>query len=65
KGNIDAAEMFRTFNMGIGMIAIVPESSVEDLLHQFKAHGEEPYLIGEIRAAKAGADRQVVFAEIA
>jgi phosphoribosylformylglycinamidine cyclo-ligase len=57
--------MFRTFNMGIGMIAIVPESSVEDLLHQFKAHGEEPYLIGEIRAAKAGADRQVVFAEIA
>ena len=54
KGNIAAAEMFRTFNMGIGMMAIVPESSVEELLHQFKAHGKEPYLIGEIRAAAGG-----------
>ncbi len=54
KGNIDIAEMFRTYNMGIGMMAIVSENNVEDLLHQFKALGEQPYLIGEIRAAKAG-----------
>ena len=60
KGSISAAEMYRTFNMGIGMMAIVAESSVEDLLHQLKAHGEEPFLIGEIRAARGGAGRQVV-----
>jgi phosphoribosylformylglycinamidine cyclo-ligase len=60
KGSISAAEMYRTFNMGIGMMAIVAENSVEDMLHQFKAHGEEPFLIGEIRAARGGAGRQVV-----
>jgi phosphoribosylformylglycinamidine cyclo-ligase len=54
KGNIDITEMFRTYNMGIGMMAIVSENDVEDLLHQFQALGEQPYLIGEIRAAKAG-----------
>ena len=64
-GNIAATEMFRTFNMGIGMMAIVPESSVEELLHQFKAHGEEPYLIGEIRAARGGSGRQVVLEGLA
>ena len=60
KGQVDIREMYRTFNMGIGMMAIVAESSVEDLLHQLKAHGEEPFLIGEIRAARGGAGRQVV-----
>ena len=61
QGNISAIEMFRTFNMGIGMMAIVPGNSVEDFLRQFKAHGEDPHLIGEIRAAQAGsAGRRVI-----
>lgn len=60
KGAIAVAEMYRTYNMGIGMMAIVAENSVEDLLHQFRAHGEQPYLIGEIRAARPDKDRQVI-----
>ena len=51
KGRISAMEMYRTFNMGIGMMALVPEKDVEDVMQQFSAMGETPYLIGEIEAA--------------
>lgn len=47
-GNIPAAEMYRTFNMGIGMMVIVDDQIVEDVLQQFTALGESPYVIGEI-----------------
>ncbi len=60
KGNITAAEMYRTYNMGIGMMAIVSGNNVDDLLHQFRAHGEQPYLIGEICATQAGTATQVI-----
>ncbi|WP_028319019.1 phosphoribosylformylglycinamidine cyclo-ligase [Desulfobulbus elongatus] len=60
KGGITANEMYRTFNMGIGMMVVVPENSAEDTLYQFGAHGEQPYLIGEIKAAQASGGGQVV-----
>lgn len=49
-GNISRSEMFRTFNMGIGMMALVNDNVVEDALQQFQAFGETPYVIGEIQA---------------
>lgn len=54
KGQVSPLEMYRTFNMGIGMIAIVGAREVEDLMQQFEAFGEKAYLIGEIRAASPG-----------
>lgn len=52
KGQVDMREMYRTFNMGIGMVAIVSAKYVEDIMQQFTAHGEKAYLIGEIRSAQ-------------
>ena len=49
-GKVSSEEMFRTFNMGIGMMALVDDETVEDVLHQFEAFGETPYIIGEIKA---------------
>ncbi len=49
-GKIAPQEMCRIFNIGIGMVAIVDENIVEDVMHQLKALGESPYLIGEIKA---------------
>jgi phosphoribosylformylglycinamidine cyclo-ligase len=49
-GDIPTAEMFRTFNMGIGMMVLVNDNAVEDVLQQFQAFGETPYVIGEIKA---------------
>lgn len=50
KGNISAKEMCRTFNMGIGMIVIVDEDILDDVMQQLTALGETPYHLGEITA---------------
>lgn len=48
KGMVPEEEMYRTFNMGIGFMVIVEEKDVSDVLLQFTALGETPYLIGEV-----------------
>jgi len=50
KGDITPREMCRTFNMGIGIVAIVDEDILDDVMQQLKALGETPYHIGEITA---------------
>jgi len=50
KGNVSAKEMCRTFNMGIGMVAIVDEALLEDVMQQLTALGETPNHLGEITA---------------
>ena len=47
-GNIDERDMFNTFNMGVGMCAVVAKEDVEKALEILKAHGEDAYVIGEI-----------------
>lgn len=65
KGQVTIHEMYRTFNMGIGMVAIVSAKDVEDIMQQFSAHGETPYLIGEIRSTQPSkADRQISIAGV-
>ncbi len=48
KGDIPRDEMYRTFNMGIGLIAIVEDVNASELLHHFEALGEHPSIIGKI-----------------
>jgi phosphoribosylformylglycinamidine cyclo-ligase len=52
KGEISKEEMFRTFNMGIGLMVIVDEESADDIAHQFSALGEKTFVIGKIVAVK-------------
>lgn len=58
KGKVPAEEMYRTFNMGIGLMAIVDPSKANDILHHFAAVGEKPVIIGEI-ATREEADPEV------
>jgi phosphoribosylformylglycinamidine cyclo-ligase len=53
-GNIEPAEMYRTFNCGIGMIAVVRPGDADRALAILTAAGEKATLIGEIRAGNAG-----------
>ncbi|MCF8055094.1 MAG: phosphoribosylformylglycinamidine cyclo-ligase [Desulfocapsa sp.] len=51
KGNVPREEMYRTFNMGIGMMVIVDDDdAIDDIIHRFKGHGEDVSIIGEISA---------------
>jgi phosphoribosylformylglycinamidine cyclo-ligase len=47
-GNIAEREMMRTFNNGIGLIAVVPEDKAQELLERLAAMDEKAYLLGEI-----------------
>ncbi|HET6389682.1 phosphoribosylformylglycinamidine cyclo-ligase [Hyphomicrobium sp.] len=47
-GNIDEAEMLRTFNCGIGMIAVVSKGRVDEVISKLKAAGEEPVIMGDV-----------------
>lgn len=53
-GNIPEGEMMRTFNNGIGLIIIVAERDVQDIMQQIRAMGQKAYQIGriEMRASK-------------
>jgi len=47
-GRIDEAEMFRAFNMGVGLICVCAPSSVDPLLNQLRAAGEPAWPLGRI-----------------
>ncbi len=47
-GDIDERDMFNTFNMGIGMIAIVAKEDVDTALATLKSAGEDAVVLGEI-----------------
>lgn len=49
-GKISMAEMWRTFNCGIGMVTVIDARQVEEVVQQLEALGEVPYVIGEIAA---------------
>jgi len=47
-GNITTAEMRRTFNCGVGMIAVIDDTSIGEALHVLADNGEEAWVIGRI-----------------
>lgn len=49
-GKVDQFEMYRTFNMGIGMVLAVAETDVEDILARLQGLGETAWLIGEVQS---------------
>lgn len=57
-GRIEEREMFRVFNMGIGMIVIVSEKEAPDVMEHLEILGEKAYILGNIE--KSGADKPQV-----
>ncbi|MFD1954874.1 phosphoribosylformylglycinamidine cyclo-ligase [Paenibacillus thailandensis] len=48
KGNITNRDMFTTFNMGIGLVIVVPEAQAEEALRVLAEQGEKAYRIGTV-----------------
>lgn len=49
-GEIDLSEMFKTFNMGIGFVIIVPSQAVEATIRFFHNHSLSAWQFGEVIA---------------
>jgi len=47
--NIERAEMYRTFNCGVGMIIVVPKGQCENTVTLLNELGEDAFVIGEIK----------------
>ena len=47
-GAVPEADMRRTFNLGIGLIAVVPEARVETAVDTLRALGEHPIRLGRV-----------------
>jgi phosphoribosylformylglycinamidine cyclo-ligase len=56
-GNVAQAEMLRTFNCGIGMVAIAEASQAEAIARVFTRAGEHVVSLGEVVPAKGDARR--------
>lgn len=55
-GNVERNEMYRAFNMGIGMVLAVAENDAEDIIDRLKGLGDQAWIIGEITACPEGAE---------
>jgi len=53
-GSIPAAEMYRTFNCGIGMTVCVAAEHCDKAVKLLTEHGEWPVVIGEVRRGDRG-----------
>lgn len=61
-GKVDREEMYRVFNMGIGLILVVPAASADSVIACASALGDRGYRIGEIVTAREG-EPQVEYVE--
>ena len=53
-GNIPERDMFNTFNMGVGMIAVVSKEDAAKAVEVLRAQGEDAYVIGEVVKSDEG-----------
>ena len=56
-GNVERDEMYRTFNMGIGMVLAVAENQAEEIIDRLKGLGDSAWIIGTIKACGNGDER--------
>ena len=59
-GNVEAQEMYRVFNCGIGMVVIVAKEDAEMAAAQLRATGETVFDLGTIEARAEGQAQTVV-----
>ena len=48
KGGVDEAEMYHVFNMGVGLVLVLPPNQIDMAIISLRESGESPSLIGEI-----------------
>jgi phosphoribosylformylglycinamidine cyclo-ligase len=54
EGGVDSEEMFRVFNMGIGMVLAVAPAGLAEVLSLLRSVGQKSYLIGTVQPGGSG-----------
>jgi len=54
KGEVEEDEMFRVFNMGIGMVLAVEPSGLAEVLSLLRSTGQRSFLIGTVQKEGSG-----------
>ncbi|NOR52500.1 MAG: phosphoribosylformylglycinamidine cyclo-ligase [Candidatus Aminicenantes bacterium] len=49
RGQVEEREMFRTFNMGVGMVLVLGSRTVQRALRLFENLGQKAWIMGEVR----------------
>ena len=58
-GNVDDKEMMRTFTNGIGLVAVVPEEKLQEVINRLTGSGEKAWAIGEVTKTRKNARTRV------
>jgi phosphoribosylformylglycinamidine cyclo-ligase len=53
-GEVSSEEMFRVFNMGVGMVLVVDPQSAGEILKVLRQRGEKPFPIGTVQKGGSG-----------
>jgi phosphoribosylformylglycinamidine cyclo-ligase len=61
KGKVETTEMYRTFNCGVGMVAVVPADQAEQCIGLLQARGEQAWMLGTVAPGDGAA--RVEFAD--
>jgi phosphoribosylformylglycinamidine cyclo-ligase len=56
RGRVERAEMEKTFNMGVGMVAVLPSDEVDRALAVLTARHVPAWVLGEVRRSSGDAD---------
>jgi phosphoribosylformylglycinamidine cyclo-ligase len=56
-GGVPEDDWRRTFNLGVGMITIIPQRRIDEAMRLLKRAGEEPGIIGEVTLQRRGKSR--------
>ncbi len=59
-GSVDTLEMYRVFNMGIGLMLIIAEAYVDEAIHRLSIMGQRAQLIGHVEIIRNEKQRVVL-----
>lgn len=54
EGGVPPRDMYNTFNMGVGMVAVVPAAQADAALRILRANGVDAYALGEVAPGEGG-----------
>jgi phosphoribosylformylglycinamidine cyclo-ligase len=55
-GDVSERDMFNTYNMGVGLMFVVPKDQADKAVAVIQAAGEKATVVGEIVAGEKGVD---------